>query len=991
MDNGERATGAGAPARSPLSMLQRPLFFILCFLFLLHSPFSIVHCAAQYYTTGTESGSVKWRQIQTDKFTIIYPQEIDSLAQRYAWLFDRSYEAIAAPLRVRLPHLPVVLHPYNVNSNGVVVWAPGRMELLTTSPTSSYAQPWDKQLVLHETRHVAQMQKLHSGFFKWLHYFIGEQSEGLGAGIYYYNWFLEGDAVVSETASSRSGRGRQPDFLMPLKAYALSGQQFSWDTWLSGSYRYNIPNEYPLGYVLTSYAYRQAGKHIFGDMADYVTHHPFHIFPTARGLKKYGGFTERDLFRQSFAHLKQQWEQEDAAKTSDSTLWQLPFAAGETYRSYRSITALDTHLVVAIRTDLARPRRLVTIDTNGHETFLKYIGNVNSSINRQGDLLLWTVFVPHERWEQVTCSVLQSYNLKTKKVQTLTRHTRYFALSTTGGGMAVVENTAQGAHFLVLLNTLTYQPEQRIPAPTGTELKGLTWSEDAKTVYAAALSDEGIGIWSYEVARQQWEQLLPYGNATINRLKKYKDYLLFESAYNGANNIYAFHVPSKKMFRLTDARFGAFQATPSVDHTRLFFSNYTPAGYTVASIRLDESAWKETSFDTPARFEAADALSAQTDFIIDTLHIPAQPGYKSSRYSRLAHAFRIHSWAPFYYNPDELRSAAFDKDILQQVTLGATLLSQNSLGTLESRLGYKYSHHFHSGHLSLTYRGWYPVINVNVDVNDRHRQLHRLDTLTPSDGYLHYMSIGMNQPSVDGYVRMYIPWRFTTDAWQTTLVPQIEYYFSNDKYRSFSMENKTDYAFLQFIRAGITCSQHLSLAARDIFPRWGFSIRLLYSFPVAATDVFYSNTSMQLSGYAPGFFANHGVLLTVGIQGQQEDAAHYKYSISGALRFPRGYTTYTSQRLVNATLDYTFPIWYPDVNIGWLAYFKRVRMTVFGDYAQVTYNANTQQNLFSVGADLLIDYHAFRLQMPVSTGIRYAQPLTGNARPSVSLLFSIDI
>ncbi|MDR0694543.1 MAG: hypothetical protein LBF81_04500, partial [Prevotellaceae bacterium] len=127
-------------------------FLILCSLFLIHCLLFIAPAQAQYYNTGTEPATIQWRQIKTGKFTVIYPQGVDTLAQRYAWLFDRSYRHIAEPLRTGLSHTPVVLHPYNLNSNGVVVWAPKRMELITTPATSGYAQMWDRQLVAHETR-----------------------------------------------------------------------------------------------------------------------------------------------------------------------------------------------------------------------------------------------------------------------------------------------------------------------------------------------------------------------------------------------------------------------------------------------------------------------------------------------------------------------------------------------------------------------------------------------------------------------------------------------------------------------------------------------------------------------------------------------------------------------------------------------------------------------------------------------------------------------
>ena len=191
---------------------------------------------------------------------------------------------------------------------------------------------------------------------------------------------------------------------------------------------------------------------------------------------------------------------------------------------------------------------------------------------------------------------------------------------------------------------------------------------------------------------------------------------------------------------------------------------------------------------------------------------------------------------------------------------------------------------------------------------------------------------------------------------------------------------------------GFTLSRQLALATRDIYPRWGFSLRAMYAFPVASENIFHTVTSLQASGYTPGIMDNHGLLLTAGYQWHDESANFYKYAINGILKYPRGYITYASQSLMNATIDYTFPIWYPDISISWLVYFKRLRMTVFGDFAQVQTGGNAAaQNYLSAGADLLVDFHALRFGFPVSAGVRYAQPLLRTTAPSFNLLFNISL
>jgi hypothetical protein len=80
---------------------------------------------AQFYSTGSDPSHLKWREIKTERYYIIYPSEIDSLARRYSLLLERSADAINQPLRSKPRKLPVVLHPHNVYSNGMVTWANG--------------------------------------------------------------------------------------------------------------------------------------------------------------------------------------------------------------------------------------------------------------------------------------------------------------------------------------------------------------------------------------------------------------------------------------------------------------------------------------------------------------------------------------------------------------------------------------------------------------------------------------------------------------------------------------------------------------------------------------------------------------------------------------------------------------------------------------------------------------------------------------------------
>ncbi len=176
------------------------LFFFLLFGFSTRSE-------AQFYVNGESPASIRWMQINTPQFQVVYPAGI----QKEAELLIRELEKTAAlsldPYRMPAKKVPILLNMTSVNSNGFVTWAPRRMELIVTPPQDSYAQDWIGQLALHEYRHVVQISQLDQGFLAGLKYAMGEIAIGGGTATM-PAWYYEGDAVLNETTTVSSGKGK---------------------------------------------------------------------------------------------------------------------------------------------------------------------------------------------------------------------------------------------------------------------------------------------------------------------------------------------------------------------------------------------------------------------------------------------------------------------------------------------------------------------------------------------------------------------------------------------------------------------------------------------------------------------------------------------------------------------------------------------------------------------------------------------------------------
>ncbi len=970
-------------------------------LFIIHYSLFITPAFAQYYDVGEDPSWVKWRRIETKHFTLVYPSTLDSAAKRYAWLFDQASDKVAAPLETKLKRIPIVLHPYNLRSNGLVSWAPSRMELNTTPPHDGFPQLWDKQLVLHETRHAAQMSKMGDNIIKYLHWGIGEQAEGLFVGIFIPSWYLEGDATLSETALSSSGRGRYARFMMGQKAYLLDDMHFSWDQWKMGSYRYPVPNAYELGYTMSAYATLKAGSNIFGRALDYSTRRIYDIPPFDVALGKFAGGGEQTLQREAFEVLKKQWKQEDSLRGADIPSHAIT-ALSTDYTAYNLPAVSDAGKIYALRMEMNRSPRLVEIDTCGEIKRLRAMTSVNSRLVYHEGFIFWTEIIPHPRWPQQSYSVIKCYNIATRSIYTLTHRTRYegVQLSADGTRLVTIENTPEGESRLVIIPLIMVQGgaprlsgnvSRYIPTPLSGVWKEAVWSTDSLTntlIYATLLSDKGTELYSIDPLTRQYKQLIAPGFTDIKQMSWWNNQLLFVSGYNGRDNIYALQPGSRQIHRLSNARLGAFTPTITPDGAHMVYANYHAYGYQLRRVSTDSLLREPESFTRPYGYAWADSLSARSQFNLDTISVPplAEMAYQSKPYNKLTHLFRFHSWAPLYINPDELKSMELD-NVTNNVGWGATVFSQNSLNTAIARLGYHYNNGFHSGHLAFTYKGWWPVIDLKFDINDRYAVEYR--DLRVVNDTLVGRKVNIKDPYIEGTIRLYAPLNFSSNGWLRALIPQIEEHFTNDRYYRF---NDPDAYYYHYFMAGLTWYERLPIAARELYPRWGYMLKGQYlTAPFGRINIGHVGM-VQLTTWTPGLFRNNGVQFKAGYQWQfvQSDG----YYIQNLLPAPRGYPALGAKNMVALSADYSFPLFYPDWNLAWIAYFKRIRMNVFSDYSNISQFRGVTVNEWSLGFDILADYHIFRFDFPVETGIRCAFPMTNGASPNgtsptISLLFSL--
>jgi hypothetical protein len=188
---------------------------------------------------------------------------------------------------------------------------------------------------------------------------------------------------------------------------------------------------------------------------------------------------------------------------------------------------------------------------------------------------------------------------------------------------------------------------------------------------------------------------------------------------------------------------------------------------------------------------------------------------------------------------------------------------------------------------------------------------------------------------------------------------------------------------------------------RDIYPRWAQTMDFNYSYAPFDKKIYGSSVSLKTAFYFPGFLPNNGIKIRLEKEKQNPEIYLYANTVS----IPRGYNNIISKDIELLSVDYFLPLAYPDFNVTSLLYFKRIRTSLFYDYASGPGNSfyqnsangliplNKEPNKISFksfGFELLADFHILRIPFMISGGVQSAWKAI-NELPSLELLLNIDL
>jgi hypothetical protein len=553
------------------------------------------------------------------------------------------------------------------------------------------------------------------------------------------------------------------------------------------------------------------------------------------------------------------------------------------------------------------------IDRNKGETSL-FTAGANfepESFSVSDSILYWSEQVNDPRWSLRDYRVIKSYNLITGKARQLTHQTRYFSPSVSSDGRLIVavEVTIDNKYSLVILNPADGSVLKRISTPDNLFFIHPTWSADASRIITVVLGNDKNTIASVEPWNGKVDLLLPFTAFEIKRPFYYGKYVIYSASYKEIENFYALDTVSREIFQVTSARFAATEGCAENDDPHLVYANYTADGYNLAMSELHPDSWERFTPPTQSAFPLAENLTIQENFIFNHDSVPRSP-YPVKSYHKGLNLFNLHSWW-FPVNID------FDKTT---PNLGAQILSQNLLGTSLTDLGYIYYRNTNTWkyYMLYSYAGFYPAIDLGSDFGSQKNQI------TKSDG--DPLNVSWKEWNISTAVRLPLAW--TYNFWEQKFIPSIGVTIKSlKKDQLISADYLPDK--MSLINAKVVLSNLMKKSYRDFLPRWGQEIKLNYSRTIDRNN-FNSVFTGDIRLYFPGVGKHH----TIELYGGYQKKVQGYYNFQDFIDFPCGYTDIFQKEIVSLHTGYSLPLSYPDLRISHLLFIKRIKSTIFYDYAE---------------------------------------------------------
>lgn len=889
--------------------------------------------------------SIKWRQIDTENFRLIFPNTFENAAKKLAEQLPKIQRESRESLRVSPPKITLILQGNHLNQNGFVQLAPRKSEMFPVPSSTADNQEWLPNLALHELRHVAQFDKL-TGKIKAPFF------EQLAFALYGLNlpaWYFEGDAVQVETIYSKGGRGRLPSWEMPIRANILSGKSYDFNKYVLGSFKDNVPSYYTIGFFMNSYLTNHHGiashEKIMADMRGKLLR-PFNF---RRAVKEVSGEQPAGIFDNTILELTKKWEQESPVspdapniRTEDSR-----------YPSDYLLPQINgSQELYVLKSSPRAVNEIKRLDSLGNETGVVKTGQqITPYFHLRNNEIVWDEYRKHARFGKQTYNVINVYDTQTGRTRTLTKASRYYspAFHPVRDEIVVVEVNPANISRLVMLDSKTGDILDSIAVPDGMHVQQPKYHISGERVIAIAVTGQGTNLVEFNLITKEHHFLLPWGNQQLERPFYYHDDIIFKAHNDGIDNIYLLNKITGQ-HKLTDAAFGAFN--PSIGtNGLLLYNDYQYNGYKLAQkeIVLPTTAQPD---QTRLPYISPTLNSVQRDSLSDE---PTSP-IIVKKYNPSTHLINFHSLSISGTNFE-----SFDNYIP-----GIFWLSNDVLNTTQVKLGYEFDPDISKSRYSaeLSYKRYLPtftalymnrgMVGNTVSGNDP-------NNIVMFDYRDHYATFEMSIP---------------LSVYRRNMVYSYGVNFGTSytkRYNtSLNLQNFRDVIAFP-LNYQVYINRNSMRSKMDLAPRWGQNISLTFRHLPFEKGLSGEIFSVRTNFYFPGLWTNHSLQLRFAAQN-----SNGTYLGSYDIPMVSGWGHFNSPIVNNTAMaNYRLPLFYPDWSIGSLAYIKRFQGLLFSDFQNVDESLAPK----SFGIGLSADLNVFRYVLPdinISTKLTYINDNTAS-------------
>jgi hypothetical protein len=926
---------------------------------------------------GGNPPDMKWRQINTDTVRVIYPESLNDAAQRVANTVHYLNRNFRGSIGDRQNKINIVLQNQTVISNGYVGLTPFRSELYLNEPQNSFdlGSNWLDLLSIHEYRHALQFMNIRRGVTKAAYYLAGNLGWSYFSSLSIPDWFMEGDAVVSETALTAQGRGRIPAFYNGYKSLIYDGKLYSYQKAENGSLKDFVPDHYKLGFLLSNYGRDAYGKELWKNVISDAGMYKGIFYPFSRALKRQTNLSTKEFYQKSMDFYASEWQDDQSLSdnSEDVTLSEKK----ETFTTYEFPYRLENGDLLVYKSSYNKIGGFYRIDGSGKERLIRNQGRVlDNYYSYKNNIIVWAEIGQDERWSWQTYSNIILYDIRKKERKKITTSQRYFSpdLSHDSQKLVVFQTTDDLQYSLNIISAEDGHVVSRLNNPENYYYSYPKWAKDDNHIFTLARNDLGeSALVRIDVRAGSHEMMVPFTNHQLGIPFETDKYLFFAASFTGVDNIYAIDLESRKIFQVTNGNLGSYQAFVDERDNKLLFSRFTSMGNDIKSMPLDPKTWKEFNIIEPVDLPAFDFVATEDEGRDITKEIPQQ-AYETSKYPKASKLINIHSWSLYFEDPN----------------YEWAVQSNNILNTLNMNLGVRYNRNDEAFtyFFDAEYAQFYPVLFLSASTGRRNA---RTLLVNDQDVVVDTVRISWWENIVRPGVTL--PFDLSSGLYSRQLNLSGYYSYTNVNFVDKTIETIRDIEDFSYdsYTVGLSFLNRRKLARKNIYS--GYSQYLTFSYDRLIDREKVDQIFVDSEWTFPGLSPNHSLVFQASMQ--QEDQSSFP-RFGDNFFYSRGYNEPAYDIIYRVGSNYHFPIAYPDWGFWGIIYLYRLRANLFFDYSRAHLSQGDLESVQlynSIGAELMLDTRVLNLY-DFTFGLRYSylineDPVQPNLQQSIEFFIPV--